>query len=579
MSTSQKLNLPDFKPHEILDLFLAQKTEAIATQYLSILDHFKQRTDRQITIPLQTYIDQFLGNFFYTFSQAKLVLPEDYLRAFIRRNKIIATLAAISSFQNTDPYLKILSTQPENLGKALALYSPRNEFYFDYNKIFTTNPDLACYWYSYIFSHYATGLAHENIAKRIYFHATYDHPNLTRFYNYPDIYCSATYIAPNLDRLLKYKINLFVQQSSAPQTNAQQQYDKKKIAIVSSSWSPQSSIYRNLSTYIAALANKYELTLIYCGEKNELVDQDFFKQIIYIKAKDNSLNYDQLHGNQFSLIYFTDIGVNTESILLANFRLSPIQCCGLGHPVSTYGAKIDYFISGQTVEIPTESTQFYSENLILLPNLGVVHHPPPYQRRERQHFQNSRIIINCPWSAQKINFSLLKTLKRITEKTPEPPLFRFFCGHSLNQNSYLVFTQDIASVLPREYFELVPAIANQDYLALMETGDMTLDSFHVGGCHSIIESLYLYKPTVVFEGDRWYNRVGAQLLRQVGLMDLIATTKKDYIHMALKLILDKKYRQTVGDRLREVDFEKTIFNTTEIQSFKKAIDSLIANLR
>ncbi|AFY39462.1 hypothetical protein Lepto7376_3234 [[Leptolyngbya] sp. PCC 7376] len=574
MSTLQKPNIPDFNPSEILQLFLVKDIEAIATQYLNILSYFEQRVYTQLPTALKVYLEQFLNNFFYLFTQREFVLPEQYSRSFIRCNRIIANLAAITSFQNTDTYLKILLSQTDNLNKILTLYSPRNEIYVDYNKIFTSNSDLACYWYSNTFSHYLTGLADEKVAERIKFHCAYDHPHLTHFYNHPDLYFGSTYIDPKLDRILKYKINFSLQQNQAAQITIQNQPDPKKIAIVSGFWYPQHSVYRTLSQYIAALKNDYELTLINFGNDYSLVDTKLFKKVIYLESKDGSLNLDALRENQFSLVYFADVGMSAESIVLANMRLAPIQCCGMGHSVSTYGSKIDYFFSGQSVEIPEGAEQFYSEKLKLLPGAGVIHNQPNYERLGRSPV-NFRVVINCPWSAQKINVPLLNALKRITEKAVQPPLFRFFCGSSLRQNSYLAFAQDIETILPREYFELVPAIAYQDYMKLMEAGDIALDSFHFGGCNSVVDSLYLHKPTVVFEGDRWYNRIGAHILRQVGLMDLIATTEQDYIQTALKLILDEEYRQAVGDRLRQVDFDATIFSTVDAPAFKTTIDSLI----
>jgi predicted O-linked N-acetylglucosamine transferase (SPINDLY family) len=155
--------------------------------------------------------------------------------------------------------------------------------------------------------------------------------------------------------------------------------------------------------------------------------------------------------------------------------------------------------------------------------------------------------------------------------------FRFFCGASLRENSYLTFVEDVAQILPREYFEVVPAIAYQDYMRLMETGAIALDSFPVGGCNSVVDSLYLRKPTVVYEGDRWYNRIGAQILRQAGLVELIATTEKDYFNLALKLILDENYRHHVGDRLKKLNFDQTLFNATDAQYFPKAMAYLLSN--
>ena len=40
---------------------------------------------------------------------------------------------------------------------------------------------------------------------------------------------------------------------------------------------------------------------------------------------------------------------------------------GYGHPVSTFGGEIDYFMGSAAAELPELATQFYSERLVLMP--------------------------------------------------------------------------------------------------------------------------------------------------------------------------------------------------------------------
>ena len=54
-------------------------------------------------------------------------------------------------------------------------------------------------------------------------------------------------------------------------------------------------------------------------------------------------------------------------------------------------------------------------------------------------------------------------------------------------------------------------IAKQVSIPLVIYGDLCLDSYHFGGCNTIADGLYLRKPTVTWEGDKWYNRIGAQM--------------------------------------------------------------------
>jgi predicted O-linked N-acetylglucosamine transferase (SPINDLY family) len=114
-------------------------------------------------------------------------------------------------------------------------------------------------------------------------------------------------------------------------------------------------------------------------------------------------------------------------------------------------------------------------------------------------------------------------------------------------------------------------------MALMEEADLTLDSYPFGGYNIVADSLYLRKPTVSYQGTKWYNRIGSQMLRQVGLEEMIATSAEDYVNLALKLIDDAQYRQDIHDRLQQVDLVRTVFHSENKQYFKKMVEFLISN--
>ncbi len=159
-------------------------------------------------------------------------------------------------------------------------------------------------------------------------------------------------------------------------------------------------------------------------------------------------------------------------------------------------------------------------------------------------------------------------------------MFRFFVGgveSILRNNGFIPFARDLESLLGKERFELIPSLPYGEYMALMEEGDICIDSYHFGGCNTIVDSLYLRKPTVTFEGTKWYNRIGSQMLRLVGLSELIATNPQEYINLILKLIHNDKYRVKIQDKLKQTDLNSTIFNVESKKYFKKAIDFLIEN--
>jgi predicted O-linked N-acetylglucosamine transferase (SPINDLY family) len=117
----------------------------------------------------------------------------------------------------------------------------------------------------------------------------------------------------------------------------------------------------------------------------------------------------------------------------------------------------------------------------------------------------------------------------------------------------------------------------EDFMLAMEDGDFSLDSHPFGGYNMVIDSVFLGKPMVTFEGTRIYNRCSSALMRKIGMEELIAHNEEEYVAKALRLVEDDDYRQSLSQRLCETDLRKTVFDTDEPQYFRKAVDYLIAN--
>ena len=73
------------------------------------------------------------------------------------------------------------------------------------------------------------------------------------------------------------------------------------------------------------------------------------------------------------------------------------------------------------------------------------------------------------------------------------------------------------------------------HLALYHRVDIALDPFPYNGTTTTCEALWMGVPVVTLRGDRHAGRVGASLLTQIGLTDLIANSVEEYLEIALAL--------------------------------------------
>lgn len=569
---------PSFNPRQYLNLYLTGEYDLLSTQFIDLLSHFEKVRYLEATPDFQYFIDVFIKNFLYLFSQPDYIIGDRHALRFIQLNPVIANLTAISHQRTTDYHLEMLQKQPQNFIKILTLYNARCQTKIDYDQLFQTNAVLATRWYSYYIELYLSAQVDPIARENLRHHITYaEKESLVEFGNIADVYFGATYINPDGDRPIKRRLNAAIQSNGfcrdANIKNTEPNF--RHIAVVTAHWQPNHSVYRTLSQYLEAVSPDYELTLI-ALDNLENVDTHLFSQMISLEVVNGALNIEPIRENNFGIVYFPDVGMSPESILLSNLRLAPIQIAGTGHPVSTYGSQIDYMFSGADVELPALAAQNYDERLILLSGNGAIHDQPTYKLKNSQK-QSSEIIVNCPWLAQKINSSLIALLASIQKQSRKAVIYRFFVANSLRKNGLIPFVNDLEKYLESGTFQVVTQRPYENYMALMEEGDLSLDSYPFGGSNVMADSLYLRKPTVTLQGEKWANRIAAQMLRQVGLGELIATNGDDYIQKAVKLIDNTAYRQGVGDRLKNVDLSQTIFSTEHRSAFKKAVDYLVAH--
>jgi Glycosyl transferase family 41 len=569
-----------FNPLDLLEYYHSQNYDRVSEHLLEILGHFERVTYLELTTESKYFVNAFVKSFLYIFTQPDYILSDRHGLSFIQFNLIISNLVAISDFGTTDPYLELLQFQPQNFVKILTLYSARNSFIVDRKLLFDTNIELASIWYSAYFETYRSGLVNSTVYRNLREHLLYEDDRLTDFHQIDDLYFGATYIDGDRDCILKKKINRSIKNSQFIKNVRIDNYPKpKKIAIISAFWFAEHSVYRILSTCIAALKDSYDLTLIHLGDRDFQIDTKYFSEVKYIQIQNGQFDLGSIQTNEFAAIYFPDIGMSLESILLSNLRIAPIQICGLGHPVSTYSSEIDYFISGEDSELADQAQANYTERLVLLTGSGAVNNFPNYKLKSKSSKSlKSKLIINCPWYPQKVNYPLLLSLQEITRSSKEIILFRFFAGDGLtSKNDFIPFAKDIKKILGAEHVCVYPYKTYHEYMEIMEEGDICLDSYHFGGFNVIVDGLYARKPTIVFKGKHWYNRAGANLMDKIGLSELIATTPTEYIQLAVKLIDDEDFRGEIQTKIDRIDLEQLLFRSDNGKYFKQSIDFLLQN--
>src|SRR5205085_1002031 len=153
-------------------------------------------------------------------------------------------------------------------------------------------------------------------------------------------------------------------------------------------------------------------------------------------------------------------------------------------------------------------TENYSERPVIIPGISLLPNYPNYQIRNITK-KTDHFIINCPWSAQKINYPHLLNLQKILQISEKKILLRFFPCIK-NDCRYNSLEKELSQILGKKNMEIYPSsLSLYDYMGFVEEADLVIDSFHYGGYNTIIDAIYLNKPVITLEGNKVYNKFAA----------------------------------------------------------------------
>ncbi len=569
--------LTAFDPGAIEVALQAGDHDDAGRRFITVLDHLRQTTFTRLDAATQQALDVFVESFLHTMVRPEVVFADALALRLIDLNAVIGNVVALSGFRTTDPYVRILVGQPGNFAKLLALANARTTVPLDRRAFFDTSPAVATRWYWCYLEAYRTGCASDASLANLREHIRFDDDRLegvSAFTHHASF--GATSIDHKHDAGIKRRINRLVAASPLASRPIRNEPSPKRIGVFTGMWFPAHSVYRSQFPLLEALAKDHDLTLVHLGPQRPDLDTRLFSEVLHYDAGRAPSDISAFEENDFALAYFPDVGMTIESVLLANLRIAPIQVSGYGHPVSTHGAKIDYWIGGRDVEDMARAADHYSERLVLIP--GCAQAPVPLEVPPKlPRLPESPVVVSCNWTAQKVNPDHLRRLRAIADRAHSRVRFHFFPGGAVMGNGFLPLERSIVEILGAERVRVFPDLPADRHLEALAWGHVAFDAHPFGGYNSALDLLALRKPILTLTGDRFYNRSTAFLLRQVGLDDLVATTEEAFIDLGVRLIDDAAFRDRMLERLRAADLAATVFSHEHVPAFVRAIEHLLAH--
>lgn len=265
----------------------------------------------------------------------------------------------------------------------------------------------------------------------------------------------------------------------------------------------------------------------------------------------------EIYKQQYDVLIYPGIGMDTVTLKLAALRLAPIQCASWGHPVTTGMPSIDYYLSSELMEL-AEGDDHYSEKLIRLPNLSIWYEPS-------ESFRGNSFNILIPERAK--NEIVFLCSQNLLKYLPQYD-FIFPAIAKRVENARFIFIASSVSELTEKFMQrlelsfqsqgltaadnvsILPYLNEADFAELNECAAIFLDSLGWSGCNTVFETLPFDTPIVTLPGSYMRGRHAYSILKMMGVEETIAGDIDDYVSIAVRLALDTQWRKDVANRIR-----------------------------
>jgi predicted O-linked N-acetylglucosamine transferase (SPINDLY family) len=292
------------------------------------------------------------------------------------------------------------------------------------------------------------------------------------------------------------------------------------------------------------------------------------------------------------VLIYPEIGMDPLTVRLASLRLAPVQAATWGHPETTGLPTIDLYISADAFE-PTNAADNYTERLITLPDLGVYVEPlspavlDPGLRS--LNLPSDQPLLLCPGAPFKYSpldddiwVEIAKHLRKHLLRRSSGGRLVFFRSRSdamdRNLERRLRAAFEKAEVPFDEHVSIIPTLDRARFFGLMRKSALMLDTLGFSGFNTALQAIECDLPVLAFEGDFMRGRLASAIVRQLGLPELIATTKADFVQKAIELARDGGRRK--GLRAQIIERRKILFsNLAPVRSLERHLADAVSRAR
>lgn len=340
---------------------------------------------------------------------------------------------------------------------------------------------------------------------------------------------------------------------------------KPKIVVIIEQMTANHAVFRCYGKALESLRERFETVGVATKTHVDDAAMAIFDHTVYLEedaVAGMKKNVGKIIKHKPDIMIYLSLGMQNNTIPLANLRLAPIQLFLMAHPCTSRIDTIDYAVVTQGVA-PTRPE--FSERLVLVPNgtfpftsRGQLTHEKAVKKLSEMDGEDKTIRIAIPSFAIKLTGRFIDLLVKVRKACKRKVEFHFF--PYLAGITYIHFKEIMEKRLPGSVVH-TPYAYNK-YLTVIGQCDFHMSPFPFGNTNGNIDSARMGLPIIAMDGEGIESRIDVNMLHRMGMPDwTVAKNEEDYMALAVSLIEDDEKRAALEHLVKHIDLEKVFFST------------------